>query len=303
MVEPNFLIIGAAKSGTTSLANYMSQHPEIFLSPQKEVTFFPFANRVPDFKGPGDESLNKRIIVDHDNYLKLFSEVTFNSNIKAVGEASIWYLYDKHSAPNIKSLYPKMKLLALLRNPIERAFSCYLMTLREGRETAKSFEESLFLEPKRINLNWEYIWHYINAGFYYNQVNQYLDLFSPHQINIHLYDEFQSEPNTLLRTIFNFLEVDSSFKPNMNYRLNLSGIPKSLILNNLLNRPNYLKRISKVIIPSRVRRIVRFKFNKFNLFKPVFPEELRPVLLSIYRDDILRLQDLLKRDLSVWLNL
>lgn len=143
---PNFFIVGAAKSGTTSLYHYLKQHPEIYMSPVKEPKYFLASiNKFPH-NGPGDIEVDKKIIRTWDEYLKLFSNASVE---KCIGEASCGYLYYcELVAPSIKRISPEAKIIIVLRNPVERAFSAYCYLFREGRETL-SFEEALKIEEER----------------------------------------------------------------------------------------------------------------------------------------------------------
>src|SRR5579863_751660 len=140
---PNFFIVGAARSGTTSLDRYLSQHPQIYIAPKKEVHFFA-ANHFPH-TGPGDEWLNKRVIHEEEQYEQLFAGVT---DEKRIGETSAYYLYLQGTAERIAHSIPAAKILILLREPIDRAYSAYMHLVRDGRETV-SFAEGLRLEEER----------------------------------------------------------------------------------------------------------------------------------------------------------
>jgi len=123
MTLPTFLIIGAAKSGTTSLWHYLRQHPQIFLTRHKEPNFFILEGlELPPFSGPAaPEILYKKIykysVTDIDSYRTLFQEV---SQEKAIGEASVPYLYFPQAADRIKKYIPDVKMIVVLRNPIDR---------------------------------------------------------------------------------------------------------------------------------------------------------------------------------------
>jgi len=152
---PNFLIVGAPKSGTTSLYYYLKEHPEIYMSKLKEPHFFSKECKNLPFRGPKDESLGstKYMNLTWEDYQNLFKgAITY----KAVGEASADYLYYfKCSIKNIKKYLGNPKIIIILRNPIERAFSAYLHMLRDGREYL-SFREALHMEEERKKNNWDF---------------------------------------------------------------------------------------------------------------------------------------------------
>lgn len=148
---PTFLVIGAAKAGTTSLYHYLGQHPQVFMSPVKEPGFFALEGHPLDFRGPGDEWLRQATTTTLEAYQKLFEGVR---DEPAVGEASVLYLHH-HAAPEAIARYvPDVKLVAVLRDPVERAYSAFLYQTRNGREPLADFEEALRAEPRRIADGW-----------------------------------------------------------------------------------------------------------------------------------------------------
>ena len=216
MVMPNFLIIGTAKAGTTSIASYLAQHPEIYISPIKEPYFFSFEGEEVNFQGPGDRHAF-RLCVNHlIDYQKLFENV---SGEIAVGEASSTYLYIDKSAKRIRDYLPDVKIIAILRNPVDRAYSSYLHLIRDGHEKIIDFSLALKEESKRIHNNWMPLWHYKQYGFYYKQLKNYYNVLDPHQIKVFLYEDLTLNPHFLLKEIFEFLDVDSYFVPDTSVKI------------------------------------------------------------------------------------
>ncbi|MGR3310384.1 MAG: sulfotransferase family protein, partial [Candidatus Brocadiales bacterium] len=170
---PNFLIVGASRSGTTSLYNYLKQHPEVYMSPVKEPRFVIGQQSTKfSYKGIGDEKSEKGVIKTIDEYKKLFENVR---DEKAIGEASVINLYFYEDAIKlIKKYLGDAKIIIILRNPVERAFSQYLRLRREYRESL-SFEDGLKMEEKRLKDGWLPGWHYTRRGFYYNSVKAYME--------------------------------------------------------------------------------------------------------------------------------
>ena len=298
MTYPNFAIIGTAKSGTTSVHYYLEQHPQVYMSPQKETNFFAFEGQEGWFRGPGDDrDLRYAVITTLDAYEKQFEAV---SGEMAVGESSTWYLYSAQAAAKMRSLLPKVKLIAMLRNPVDRAFSSYLHLVRENREKL-SFEEALLAEEKRIAAGWAFMWHYRHAGFYADQVQRFLDLFGPEQVRFYLYDDL-ADPASLLADMYKFLGVDPGFVADTSVRHQVTGIPKNRLLGRLLFEPNPVKTVAKKFLPAQFRRNLRERASGRLLSKPSLCETTRKKLLGGYEKDILRLQELIGRDLSVWLD-
>jgi hypothetical protein len=296
MSLPNFLIIGAAKAGTTALYHYLNQHPQVYMSPEKETNFFAFEGQEVHFSGPGDEKMSEYTIATLEGYKEQFEDA---SNEVAIGEASPWYLYSDRAAENIHRHVPHAKLIVVLRNPVDRAFSSYLHLARDGRERL-TFEEGLSLEEKRIAQGWEYIWHYRRAGLYATQVERFLSLFHREQMRFYLYDDLEADPVRFLSDIYEFLNLDTSFMVNTSLRPNTSGLPKNRLLGRLLLRPNPLKATVKLLTPKQFRYNLGQRINQRLLEKPSLSQETRQKLLSGYRDDISSLQDLVGLDLSTW---
>ncbi len=181
MTLPNFLIIGAAKSGTTSLYRYLEQHPQIYVN-GKEPGFFAYEGQTVQLGGPEDqERFNRRVVTDLNAYEALFDGI---STELAYGESSVAYLYIENTAHRIKQHVPDMRLIAILRDPVDRAFSSYLHLRRDGREPIANFTLALQEENKRIQANWDYLWRYVQMGFYHKQLKPYFDLFGSSQIII-----------------------------------------------------------------------------------------------------------------------
>ncbi|HHP7229388.1 MAG TPA: sulfotransferase [Xenococcaceae cyanobacterium] len=293
---PNFLIIGAAKAGTTSLYSYLKQHPQIYMSPIKEPRFFALEGEKLDFRGP-TQSINQTSVTTLAEYHQLFQEVTTET---AIGEASTVYLSSPKAPERIKHHLPDVKLIAILRDPSERAFSSYTHLVRDGYETL-SFTEAIAAEAIRIEENWQPLWYYQKRGFYYQQLQRYLELFKPEQIKIYLYEDLAIDSAALIQDVTRFLGVDDTFTPDST-RKNVSGIPKNRLLQNLLTKKNPIKSVLKPLLPEPLRQSVLQSLTKSNLgAKPTLSSEMRQKLIAIYREDILKLQDLIHRDLSQWL--
>ena len=299
MVMPNFLVFGAAKSGTTSIYKYLEQHPDAFMSSFKEPGFFAFEGEKPTLNGPGAQKwVDKWVVTDLESYQKLFMDY---KGEKAIGEASPYYIYYEKSAPTIYKHVPNMKLIAILRNPVDRAFSNYVWAVRDRAEKLTNFQDALAAEENRIKENWGPKWHYKNQGFYYNQLKPYYELFAPEKIKIYLYENFVAEPVAVMQDIFRFLEIDDNFIPDMSRKHNTSLIPRNKSWHQFLDKPNPIKDIIKPFLPLKFRQNLKQDAKEKNLFKPSLDSELRQQLIIEYQEDISKLEDLIKQDLSRWL--
>lgn len=302
MIMPNFIIVGAPKCGTTSLYHYLNQHPQIFMSPNKEPGFFAYEGKKPIHSGPGDRYAwtAKKSIVNLKSYQALFED---SGSSIARGEATTMYLYLKEAPVRIHKYLPNAKIIMVLRDPIERAFSHYLQVRRDNREWIRDFSEALKLEDKRIEKNFAPAWHYRHVSLYSTQVQRYLKYFSNEQIRIYLYDDFIETPQKVIQDIFDFLGVDSKWQPDMSNQHNTMGnIPKCRLLNRFLYYPNPLKSALRLSIPPAIRKDFMTQISRRNVIElPTLDKNLRKEVLPLFLEDISKLQTLIHRDLSHWL--
>ena len=298
---PNFLIIGAGKSGTTSLYHYLGQHPQVYVSPVKEPKFFALEGEKPDFRGPGDDQemmnrvANNRAVTSIKEYQDLFRGVRGE---KAVGEASPIYLYSPEAPDRIKRHVPQAKLIAVLRDPAERAYSAFLHQVRNGWEPLTHFSEALRDEERRMQDNWHHLFHYKHRGFYHAQLSRYYERFGPEQIRVYLYEDLKADAAGVMRDLYGFLGVDEGFAPDTSLKYNRAGVPRNGAARALVRNLNSLTPFLKGALPFGVRQRI-----KGGLFAepPPLAAEVRRGLIEEYREDVLRLQGLIGRDLSGWL--
>jgi hypothetical protein len=291
MTMPNFLIIGAMKSGTTALYYYLEQHPEIYMSPVKEPNFF-----------SSQEQESAADAVTHiGTYQHLFRGA---SGKRAIGEASHSYLYEPGAAAEIRRYIPEAKLIAILRNPIDRAYSHFLHMVRSGTEPLDDFAQAL--REEEVGIYKERTFQdYIGRGLYYNQLKRYFGTFPQEQVRVYLYEDLSGAPISTVQDAFRFLEVNDSFVPDVSLRRNVSGQPKYKTLDGLLRSQSRIKHAAKIYLPARMRWRLSKTFDDLktrNLAEPPpVQSKVRRQLIGVYREDILKVQELIHRDLSGWL--
>ena len=308
---PDFFIVGAAKAGTTSLYQYLKQHPEIYLPPIKEVNFFCSdiqpKNFRPDYarsvqvdldayiNGGMKEELFHGFIQNWEQYKKIFAPA---SGKKAIGELSNTYLYSETAAKNIYDKFPDAKIIMVLRNPIDRAYSHYQMDFRNGLVT-EDFITAFNNDRHKIPKGWGISNLYYELGLYFTQVKRFTELFPPQQMKIFLYDEMVADEKLFYKNICEFLKVDSNYSFNLNKKYNQGGMPSNALTRWLGRHKKIKKFISryffKDVIKAGLSKIT-LKKNKENL--TVTEKEF---LIQLYETDVLNLQKLLKKDLSKWL--
>lgn len=285
MALPNFLIIGTAKAGTTALYHYLQQHPDIFMSPVKEANFFAYEGEDAPYHWLGPASRPQFPVTTLPEYEQLF---TGGEDAVARGEASPLYLESPSVPARIHQQLPRVRLVTSLRNPADRAFSGYLMHVRMGRapgDIATAFPDSA---------------HYVRVGFYFEKLQRFYEHFPREQMEILIFEEWRRNPSRALQDLYRFLGVDDTFVANASVRHNVGSYPRFRLLNTLLSRAAIRDRLEP-ITPGWLKDLAR-RLRERNLGRtPEFPPEQRARLIRLYRDDILKLQDLIGKDLSSWL--
>jgi len=296
---PNFLLVGAPKCGTTSIASYLAQHPDIYISPIKEPKFFTAQFLRFPLQGPGDSFVENFTVKTFDAYTRLFHRINHE---KAIGDASADNLYfHEQVIPLIKRCLGDVKIVIVLRNPVERAFSAYKNLLRDSRETL-SFEEGLDLEKDRRERGYEYIWRYLDLGFYHEQVRAYLEAFS--RVKVIILEQFQNGEPALMQQIYDFLEVDASFRPRRRSQFNVSGKPRFRWAQRPFNPTGLKGKAYKLLAMNGfdVDSLMRWvePVRNANLQPVAMDPKTRQRLHGIYAADIDKLADLLQTDLNPW---
>jgi hypothetical protein len=295
---PNFLLIGAARSGTTALYEYLDQHPDIFVCEPKEPHFFALEGERLDFRGPGDDLMvNERSVTDWTAYRELFAKA---GRAKARGEASVSSLYDPRAPARIVERLPDARILCILRNPADRAFSAFMYMRSRMYEPLDDFRAALAAEDRRVRDRWHHIWHYRRMSLYAESIARCFELFGRDRVLVHLHDDFRAEPLRVVRECFEFLGVDPSFVPPARPSALASGVPKNAAWQRLLMAARPLRNRFLHLVPRRLGQSLKRRLTESNLTRVSLDPELREELLEGFDDDIRALEGLLGRDLSHW---
>ncbi len=301
---PNFIIIGAGKSGTTALYEHLREHPEVFMSPVKETNFFALegTSTVHSEEDPDQMFHYPWAVTNWVNYQGLFHKV---KKEKAIGEVSPMYLYSPKAAEKIKKRLPNTKIIAILRDPVDRLYSRYMHLARENREPTSNFADSL--DQKSI---WWKRNDLVQEGFYYTHLKRYYDLFDEHQIRVYLYDDLRKNPLKVIQNIYEFIGVDASFVPDLEAEYNVSGRIRNSILDKLIGQNSLIKAGVKKVSPvianaviksERLKKYVN-RMRKANLKKEPLSDDLRNQLIDkVYGKEISALEGLIHINLSNWL--
>ncbi len=292
---PNTFIVGAAKAGTTTLYDLLKQHPEIFFSFDKEPMFF-----------SRDDYFSRGL----DWYRNTYFRRSINFPIR--GEASPHYLYwAEKVSPRIKMVFQDqpIKLIIILRNPIQRAYSWYWNMVNEGRENL-SFYEALLAEDDRLKSNWDKLaeagsmqYGYIKGGNYSNQIKCFLKDFPSDSIKILLLDDLMSSQEKTIAEVFSFLGVASTFAIKTRIS-NQSTKPRIDRLHKAIRTPSAIKNFLKPFFPPQLLFSVKTLLLKKNLEPFAYPEmeiAAYTYLKQRFSSEISELSLLIKRDLSKWL--
>lgn len=270
---PNFLIIGAARAGTTALHRYLAPHPDVFLARPKELHFF-----------------DNHFAKGADWYRDRFEGV---GGQRAVGEASPSYMYSSETMQRMASLLPEARLVAILRHPVDRAYSHYWMNRWQGRETL-SFTDAVAAEPGRLQSGDSLArrFAYLDRGRYHRQLLEVCRRYPRHQLLVLLFDDLRDSPLPTYQELCRFLDIDDSYFPDtLGAAVNSATALRSVALWRLSRRlPTSMSGVGRTI-----RRL-----NEHHVPYPPLPEALRQELLAGYEQDNAALAEWLGRDLSPW---
>jgi hypothetical protein len=298
---PSFLLVGAAKAGTTSLFQYLSQHPDIFTPMVKEPRYFAIVEdehkawKGPAWMGGLDDA---HFVSDWETYCSFFEG---SESYEASGEASTLYLYDSKAPERIAGRLPNVHVFAVLRHPVDRAFSHWVMNWQAGVEPLESFEEALDAEDQRVADGWSPTFHYARRGRYGEQIARYQKYFPPEQLHIYLYDAYREDPERMVRTIFEQLGV-SPAPVDTSGRYNAASKVPSPAMERMVSLADPLRRVLKRVLPTGVRRRIRGTVEEKLYEKPRMAPETAHRLAATFEDDLHELQDRISPDISEWLS-
>lgn len=291
---PNTFIIGAAKSGTTTIYDLLKQHPQVFLTYDKEPMFF-----------SRDDYFEKGI----NWYTKTFFSGSQDFLIRA--EATPHYLYwAEKVAPRIKKEInnDQLKFIVILRNPIDRAYSWYWNMVSDGREDLP-FYQALQLESSRLQKYWNELrsfgsmqYGYYRGGCYSTQLNYYFNFFDRKQFHILFLENLIENQDKEVRKILSFLKIDSNIHLKLNFS-NPSMQPKSQKLQQMVKKSSFIKSFLKPFFSNSFRYqlktyLLRNNMKVFNY--PKMADDVRLILCEKYQQEICQLSEMLQKDLSHW---
>jgi hypothetical protein len=305
MALPDFLVIGAPKAGSTAVHQALVQHPQLFLSDPKEPKFFLTGGRRPsrhDHCGPGDAHSRLEWIWQRERYEALFDPAPPGT---LRGESTPFYLWDTAAHLRIRTLVPDVKLLAIIRDPIDRAYSNWTHLRADGLEPEADFLTACALEPQRIAAGYAPFWRYLELGRYGEQLEHLFTVFPREQVHVLRYRDLIDDQQASLDAIFAFLGVETglvrSIPPS-----NTSGWASDSLSNTALRATIRAGAALGSFAPPQIwrtaeRRLVKL-LKRERGQRPGLPNDQRAQLLESFRPDIELLERVLGGDYSVWLS-
>jgi len=299
MTMPNFLVIGVGKSGTTSVHTYLAEHPQIAMSAVKEPNFFQFGEL--EQPPPLNGNPYPYAIQTLTAYQALFAGLP---PAALRGEASP-SSFEARACDRISRYLPAAKFICLLRQPVDRAYSAFAMHIRCGKEPEMDFRRAYQDSTRRWEQRFEgflspYACH--NAAWYVERLQDWLARFPRQQLHIRLYDDLKADPVGLMRKVYAFLGVDDSFSPDVSRIHNQGTGIRNASLNQFIRQNNPLKQWLRPWLPQSLRQKITRRLTSLNQTPlPPLDPALRNELTRPQNADILRLQDLIDRDLTHWL--
>jgi len=283
---PNFFIVGTSKAGTTSLYEYLKQVPGIFMSPRKEPYFF--VNDV-----LSDDSTNP--VQNREEYLDLYNNV---NDEDAIGESSL-YLWYPEAPKLIHEVVPHARIIIILRDPINRAFSHYAMLLRDGIVKISFHEALMALKSKIENKNRD-VPHYLKISFYSNDVKRFIDVFGREQVKILFFEKFVQNEKITIAEVLQFLGISYDVNNLKIRKHNPASVPRTAFTKLILNS-NLISKISRNLFSDslKIKLIDRLLFKE--TVPPKLSSEHKKLLRQFYQEDVEKLQKILSCELP-WFN-
>jgi hypothetical protein len=303
MALPDFLIAGVPKAGTTALHAALVRHPELFLPTIKEPKFFLSDGPPPTAGGPGDVQTYQEHVWRRSDYEALFAPAPPGA---LLGEATPFYLYDLEAHNRIRALVPDVKLIVLLRDPVDRAHSNWTHLWNAGLEPEADFLTACRAEEQRKAAGWADFWHYTNQGLYGRQVQHLFKVFAREQVLLMRYRELKDSPDATLDRVCTFLGVSSGVlreipKENVNRHV-VEDTGVNGVLRALLRAGGEMGHRFPLPLRLAARGPILTVLHRKKGRRPVTTPHERAALLPHFTDDIALLQDVTGETYDDWLS-
>lgn len=311
---PNFLIIGAQKAGTTTLYHLLRGHPAIYMPQMKEpgvfIRAFPDPVRFQMLRRPDDGRTATPVGLEGggcyslEEYTALFEP---GATFPLRGEASTPYLPSPYAAGRIAELLPDVRLIALLREPVERAFSAYNYNRSRGMEPAGTFAEAVRSELRGERDDWVYGWRYLYAGQYADHLNRYLEVFPRERLGVFRFEALRADAGSVFADACRFLGVEPIVPVQPDLRQNETVLHRNPVLRwakATLAGTGPVKRAVRRLVPAERRRRASERMlralDRLGDRPAPMPDSLNDELRAHFHEPNCRLAELLDIDLSAW---
>jgi hypothetical protein len=280
----------------------LRQHPGIFVTDPKEPHYFALHGAEPDFHGPGDDRfINTQAVTRLADYLALYPD---DSRFLARGEGSVSTLYyHEHAIPEMVRMNPDLRVIVLLREPVERAYSSFQYLRTSGREPLADFLAAVAEEPSRRADNWHHLWHYTGMSMYAEPLQALESGLSPEQIGVWFYDDLERDYAGTFQSVLQFLQIPAVDGAGEHVpRVNASGASRLAWAHSAMawasGRPA-LRRTARLLTSWRFREQVKTRLLK----RQVVPASVRTELQPVFEEDLNTLRTMLAHrvDLPTWL--
>ena len=300
MSLPDFFVIGAPKAGTTALHAALAPHPQLFLSPVKEPKFFLCDGPPPDRGGPGDAHSYREWIWRRDEYERLFDLAPVGSRR---GESTPFYLSDVAAQRRIRDAVPEARLIAVLRDPVDRAYSNWAHLWADGLEPIGDLVSACEEEPARRAAGWAPIWRYLETGLYGGQLNHLYRLFPRDQVHVIRYLSLVEEPRATLDAVCRFLGVEEGVVTEVP-PMSVGGyVPPSLtsqVLRAAFRQGAELGRHFPPQVWRKASLPLQWLIQRTPRHRPELAPEDRARLIGYFDEDITLVEEETGWDLSTW---
>lgn len=305
---PDVFIVGAAKTGTSSLYQYLIQHPDVARSIVKEPHFFStdinpedfsaefYYQKIPDIDAAirRGHMIHSSFIRNEADYLKLYAGAQGKLKI----DSSVSNLFSHTAAGAIHSKNPDARIIIIIRQPVERAFSHYVMDRRSGYKLSLSFTEAVLSDYQQPKKGWGISHLYAELSVYADAIKRYQDTFPANQIHLIVYDDYRNDVHAVLSSVCHFAGL-KPFRFDTKQAHNTAALPSNP-LTRWLNKNKALKRSLSRHIPDALRVPLRkLAYRKKNL--PALTPDDYKTLMPLFMEDILRTEQRINRSLKHWI--
>lgn len=301
--QPDFLIVGAPKAGTTALHAALSQHPEVFVSTPKEPKYWLCDDAPPPaWRGPGDAHSQQEWMWRREEYLRLFAPA---GRHQVRGESTPFYLWSRGAHRRIGEALPDVRLIAVVRDPIDRAYSNWMHLWCDGLEPVADFESAFALQDERVRAGWAPFWRYRDLGRYGEQLAHLHRHVDPDRVLVLRYRDIVDDPPAAVDRACRFLGISPGTVATIPRDNSRSYVPpgwRPTVLGPLVRAGAWAAQFAPPEVWRRASEPLVARLQSGERRRPRLTPEQRERLLPAFADDIRLLSSLTGQDFSDWLS-